>query len=50
MLAQFHNANHVHRITQIHQHLSLNDKPRSFSVTLDYNGVKIGKEDLMATF
>ncbi len=37
MLARFHNANHVHRLTQIHQHLSPNLKPRSFPATSDYN-------------
>lgn len=37
MLARFHNAKHVHRLTQIHQHLSPNLKPRSFPATSDYN-------------
>jgi hypothetical protein len=37
MLVRFHNAKHVHRLTQIHQHLSPNLKPRSFPATSDYN-------------
>jgi hypothetical protein len=37
MLARFHNANHVHRLTQIHQYLSPNLKSRSFPATSDYN-------------